>query len=118
MEITGRWKNDAIKFWENGVVLILEIRAVLELFQDCNFGLSKAGPQLIGATCHWFFQLSGVGPSNMSPKPYSVCTCYLGLPSTCAIGPIIRARGDAVIGAYHWASPVIGRQAQSVLAQA
>ena len=44
---------------------------------------------------YWVSQVSGVGPSNMSPKPCSVCTCYLGLPSTCAIGPEIRARGEA-----------------------
>ena len=112
MEITERWKNRAISFWENGAVIRKSVQ-FLELFQDCYFGPSLAGPQLInGATLLGLPSESGVGPSNMSPRPYSVCTSHLGLPSTCAIGPIILARGRCLIGAIHWAFPVFGHQAQ------
>ena len=86
MEITGRWKKP-----RNYVLRkrrsYSEIGAVLELFQDCYFGPSKAGPQLIGATWIGSSNWVELGPVTWAQSPIQSTPVIWACPVLVQSGP-------------------------------
>ena len=103
MEITGRWKNRTISFWEN---------VAAKFGNRCSFwNCSKTAElgQLGRPTTDDWHHLSWVsqvwvelGPITWAQSLIQFAPVNLGLPSTCAIGPGNLGPMDA------WLAPITG----------